>query len=154
MAHAEFVELALHCAVDTADARQVIARAARRRSPREGRSLGGLGRRRHRRRGRRKRCGLGKFRHRQPAIDAARVIGLAAGRKDLRLPQPILLLDAAFDAELVVEALDVCRSQRGNIGEAADAELTELLLETSFGIFDFLDFVEPFADLLLLIAES
>ena len=63
--------------------------------------------RRRGRRGRRQRRGLGELRHRHAAIDAARIIRLAARRQDLRLAEPVLLLDAALGAEPVVEAFDI-----------------------------------------------
>ena len=123
MADAERVELALHGAVDTADAREVVARTTCRRGSRQRRRLGRLsGRRRHRGCGRRQRCGLGELRHRQSAVDAARVVGFAAGRQDLRLSEPVLLLDTTFERQACIEAFDVRRRQSSDVGEAADTE--------------------------------
>ncbi len=71
-----------------------------------------------------------------PRSSAARIICLAPSRQDLRLTEPILLLDAAFDAEPIAQDLDVGSVQRRQLLEVADAELVQLLLHAAIDAAD------------------
>jgi len=70
------------------------------------------------------------------AVDAARIIGLAPSRQDLRLTEPILLLDAAFDAEPIAQDLDVGSVQRRQLLEVPYAKLVQLLLHAAIDAAD------------------
>ena len=73
---------------------------------------------------------------RHAAVAAPRVVGLAAGRQDLRLPDPVLLLDTALEAERLVEALDVGGGETRDVLEAADAQVLEPVLQNGIDAAD------------------
>ena len=69
----------------------------------------------------RRRRGVGD----QSAILAARIIGVAATGQNLRLLDPILLLDATAETELLRYARDVGRQPARDVAIARDAELLQ-----------------------------
>src|SRR5690606_20902307 len=134
------IQQALDVRRDPADALQVVPAQARDRPPR----LCSSGRRRTRNRGRqlllrglrgasngpmlaRIRTGL-----RERGLNrgsATRECRLGAAHQHLRLFDPILLLDPATEAECKADAAYVIPSPCGDVGEAADAERSEPLLQ-------------------------
>ena len=85
----------------------------------------------------RNRCGgRRRIRHGHAAVAAARIVGLAAGRQDLCLPRPVLLVDAALEIERLIEALDVDRRQAHQVLEAADAEILQPPLQNGIDAAD------------------
>src|SRR5262245_16791567 len=63
------------------------------------------------------------------AVHTARELGLAAGRQDTGLLDPVLALDAPLEIERLADALDVARRPVGDVVVGQDAQLVELLLD-------------------------